>query len=102
MYKVEMTFSAQKDLNEICEYIAFELKNITAVEDFLAKTEKCLDFLAERPYMYEACHNERLRIEGYHMAVIKNYVMIYRVDDKKQKVYVLRFFYGARDYEKLI
>ena len=102
MYKLEITVSARKDLEKIYEYIAFELKNLTAADDFLSKMEKCCDLLVGQPYMYEACRDERLRIDGYRRAVIKKYVMVYRVDDNNQRIYVLRFFYGSQDYEKMI
>lgn len=54
------------------------------------------------PLMFERCRNPRLRNPGYRRAVIKNYVMVYRVVESEHTVYILRFFYGSRDYEKLI
>ncbi|MDI9470334.1 MAG: type II toxin-antitoxin system RelE/ParE family toxin [Bacillota bacterium] len=52
--------------------------------------------------MYEQCRDLRLRTMGYRRIVIKNYVMVYKVDDEDKTIYVLRFFYGARDYEVLL
>ena len=40
--------------------------------------------------------------QGYRKAVIKNYILVYRVDEKNNIVYVFHIFYGRRDYEKLI
>jgi mRNA-degrading endonuclease RelE of RelBE toxin-antitoxin system len=40
--------------------------------------------------------------EGYRKAVIKNYILLYKVDETAKTVSVLRFFYGARDYMKLV
>ena len=54
------------------------------------------------PFMYELCQDVRLRSLGYRKALINNYVMIYRVDEGTKTVYILRFFYGRLDYEKLI
>jgi len=39
---------------------------------------------------------------GYRKAVIKNYVMVCKVDGSARAVLVMRFFYGRQDYEKLI
>ena len=58
--------------------------------------------LETMPLMFARCRDARLRSMGYRRAVIKNYVMIYRVAESKKTVYILRFFYGARDYEKLL
>lgn len=102
MYKLEITVSAQEELDAIYEYIAVELANKTAAEAFFDQVEKCYDSLVRQPYMYEQCREESLRLAGYRRAVIERYIMIYRVDDSKKTVYILRFFYGARDYEKLI
>ena len=53
LYKLEITVSARNDLEKIYEYIAFELKNLTAAGDFLSKMEKCCDLLVGQPYMYD-------------------------------------------------
>lgn len=54
------------------------------------------------PFLFEECHDPRLKALQYRRAIIKHYVMVYRVDEAEKAIYVLRFFYGARDYEKLI
>lgn len=102
MYKLKIAVSAQKDLEAIYEYISIDLANPTAAEAFFDEVEKCYDSLIWQPYMYEQCRNERLRAAGYRRAVIKKYIMIYFVDDSIETIYVMRFFYGARDYEKMI
>ena len=102
MYSLEIAASAQNDLEAILEYIAVELANPTAAETFLDEVEKCYDDLILRPYMYEQCRSPRLRLAGCRRAIIKNYIMVYCVDDSKETVFIMRFFYGARDYEKLI
>ena len=80
-YKIVLTELAAGDLDSITEYIAGRLANPPAAAAFLDAVAECL---------------------GYRRAVIKNYVMIYRVTEPKKTVYVLRFFYGARNYEKLL
>ena len=52
--------------------------------------------------MYELCRDPRLRALEYHKAVIKNFIMVYKVDEAAKTVHILRFFYGRQDYEKLI
>ena len=50
--------------------------------------------------LYPTLH--RLEKEGYRKAVVKNYIIVYKVDEDAKKVSILRFFYGAQDYNKLI
>ena len=52
--------------------------------------------------MYAECQDKRLRAEGYRKIVIKNYVLVYKLDEASKTVNVLRFFYGAQDYVKSI
>lgn len=52
--------------------------------------------------MYALCDNDRLKSKKYKKAVIKNYIMFYRVDEEKQTIYIMRFIYGRRDYINLL
>lgn len=54
------------------------------------------------PYLYEQCCDPRLSSKGYRKAVIKHYLLIYRVDEAQKTVYLLRFFYGRQNYETLL
>lgn len=101
-YKIALTELAARDLDSITEYIAERLSNPTAATAFLDAVDECFGNLETMPLMFARCRDTRLRSMGYRRAVIKNYVMIYRVAESKKTVYILRFFYGARDYEKLL
>jgi plasmid stabilization system protein ParE len=54
------------------------------------------------PLMYEACRDPYLKSLGYRKAIINNYIMVYKVDEERETVYIMRFFHGKQDYEKLI
>ncbi len=101
-YKVIVTKDAHDDVDEDLDYIANRLQNPIAAKNLLDKIEEAYNELAFNPYMYQECSNERLQSKGYRKVVVKNYIIIYRVDDEEKTVYVLRMFYGRRDYAKLI
>lgn len=101
-YKIDITPLADQDLDEIVSYISGTLENPIAAASFLDEVESCYGNLEKMPFMFEECRDPQLKALGYRRAVIKNYVMVYRVDETGKTVYVLRFFYGAREYEKLI
>lgn len=63
---------------------------------------KCYDNISLNPLMYALCDNNRLKSKEYRKAVIKNYIMFYRVDEVKQTIYIMRFIYGRRDYINLL
>ena len=101
-YKVESTRLAGQDLDEILNYMVKELGSPSAAVDFVDEVDSCYARLAEMPEMYEPCRDIRLKALGYRRAVIKNYVMIYKVVQSISTVFILRFFYGGRDYEQLL
>jgi toxin ParE1/3/4 len=102
MYKLVVTELAHRDLDNIVAYIAIELANSAAAANLLNEVEKCYEHLKSNPLMYARCHDPRLEKEGYRRATIKNYVLVYKVDEPSKTVIIYRFFYGAQNYVKLI
>jgi plasmid stabilization system protein ParE len=102
MYRLTISELAHKDLDNIVSYIAVQLVNPHAAANFLDELEKCYSYLKTNPLMYERCSDVRLQKEGYRKAVIKNYVLDYKVDRTINEVIIYRFFYGAQDYGKLL
>jgi plasmid stabilization system protein ParE len=102
VYKLTVTELADADLDEIVRYIAIELAAHTAATAFLDKIVEAYDRLRANPHSCELSRDSRLRVEGFRRAVVKNYIMLYKVFDDREEVVVYRFFYGGRDYAKLI
>jgi plasmid stabilization system protein ParE len=102
MYKLVVSELAHRDLDSIVSYIACELANPDAAGDFLDEVSACYRNLKNNPMMYEKCRDNRLEAEGYRKALIKNYIAVYKINEETKTVCILRFFYGARDYIKLI
>ncbi|NLV23056.1 MAG: type II toxin-antitoxin system RelE/ParE family toxin [Syntrophomonadaceae bacterium] len=102
MYKVVVTELVQGDLDSIVSYIAGQLANPTAVGHLLDEVDECYSNLRKLPLLYELSRDNRLATEEYHKAVIGNYVMIYKVNEATKTVTIYRFFYGPRDYTRLI
>ncbi|WP_077532499.1 type II toxin-antitoxin system RelE/ParE family toxin [Massiliimalia massiliensis] len=101
-YKIEITKRAEWDLDQIVAYIAVNLENLPAATRLIDSIENCYRILETLPKSYSYCHAEAFRSMGYRKAVIDNYLMIFRIDEEEKTVYILRFFYGAQDYEKLL
>ncbi len=101
-YKLIKTDSFQRDLDAVIGYIVLSLENRIAAASLLDAVEKSYDDIERMPLMYEACHDPHLKELGYRKAVIRNYIMVYRVDEGNKTVYILRLFHGRQDYEKLI
>ena len=101
-YKLVKTDSFQRDLDATIGYIALSLENKTAAASLLDAIEQCYDEIERMPLMYGFCDDPHLRDLKYHKAVIKNYIMVYTVNEAQKTVNILRFFHSRQDYEKLI
>jgi len=102
MYSLEVTDSAEQDLDRIFAYIAEQLAAPKAASDFADAVYDCYSRLEEDPYIYEQCRDPMLQREGYRRAVIKNYIAVYKVDENAKTVIIHRFFHGRQDYTNLI
>ena len=102
MYSVCISDCAERDLDSIVLYITEKLSAPKAATDFVDAVYNCYDNLESNPYIYEACHDNRLQIEGYRRATIKNYVLVYKVNEDAKTVTVHRFFYGGQNYLSII
>jgi plasmid stabilization system protein ParE len=101
-YKLTISESANQDLDEILEYISIKLADPKAASDFVDELDKRYDTLEEHPYMYETSRNKRLREKGYHMFPVKNYIVLYLIDEIHLKVIISRIFYGGQNYERYL
>ena len=101
-YKVLVTKSAEQDLDDIVSYMVNDLSAPKAASDFLDAVSGCYAYLRQTPGMFALCKSPNLSARQYRKAVIKNYILIYRFDEIEKTVFILRFFYGGRDYEKLL
>ena len=102
MYKLIISEFAHQDLDNIISYIAVKLANPTAAVNLLNEVDKCYNYLKNNPLMYEKCQDKNLKKENYRKALIKNYVLIYKVNENTKTVSIMRIFYGAQNYIELI
>lgn len=93
-YKVQITASAECDLDEIIGYIMTKLCNPQAARHVLSEVESIYGILARTPAAYAECTHPLLR--GHRKATFMRYLMIFKIVD--DTVYVERFFSGLEDY----
>ena len=101
-YEVIVTPYAEQDYGEIVHYLGDVLRSRQAVASFVRRLDECLHHLQETPEMYEFSQEPLLRARGYRKFLIGNYVALYLVDTKNQKVWIARIFHGSQDYQKYL
>ncbi len=96
MLRVLYTVEAEKDLQQIVDYIAAE--NLSAAIRWLDKTEALIGLLARQPGMGELIRTQRFGSVRRHATGA--YAVYYRaLDDCLQ---VLRVLHAARDHNRLL
>ena len=102
MFDLKVTELADQDLDEILHYIAIELAAPQAASTFADAVEACYDRIKSNPLSFEISKDPRLVKEGFRRAIIKNYIMLYKVVHENSEVVVYRFFYCRRDYANFV
>ena len=98
MAKVLYSPQALRDLEQIGDYIAKQLKNPIAAFNTVGTIQDKIDKLAMFPQLgalLSSVHDD-VDVGDYRFLVCANYMAFYRVDG--QHVHVDRIVYGRRDY----
>ena len=97
-YKLKITDSAERDLDEILTYIIHELDNLDAALKLSDEINDRYKKLKENPYLYPMCIDPRIKLLGYRRIVIGGFLLLYRIDQELKIVFVERFFSQLQDY----
>ena len=95
-WKLKLTPLARTDLEEIYQYISICLDAPQAADRLMTAFEKSFEQLQNR------ADDESLRKKGYRKLIVEDYVGAYLLNEQTKEVVVMRFFYGARDYKRLL
>ncbi len=97
-YKVLIYGPAKQDLEDIVDYIN-TLSPDTAIRQYDRIAQKIAS-LQEMPERCPLCKDTQLRIKGYRMLVVDNYLVFYVI--RNREVQIRRIIYGMRKYEWLL
>ena len=98
MFTLEITQSAETDLDKITDYLGFELSNPKAALALLDEIDRVSITLTDSPELFPLCSDSRLAEQGYRKAIVRAYILVYEIDHAAHVVRVLRFFHGSEDY----
>lgn len=101
-YSYVLTEIAETDVEEILDYIAYELSNPQAASDFADELDEKLEEICLTPKAGRPVHNPYLKRDDVRRVLVKNYIAYYLIDRKAEKIVVLRIVYNGRDQDKLL
>lgn len=100
-YSYAFTETARADLEDIDDYISFELFNPDAAASFLDEFESKIKEICKSPKSGRKIHNEFMKRDDVRRFLIKNYTAYYVIDDRNRMVVVLRVIYSGMDQDKI-
>ena len=99
-YQIKYLPIARKDLQEIVDYIAFDLEVPEIAINMMNILETNILSLQENPFRGSIYKSSRQRNDQYRKLFVKNYAIFYLIAD--ETVEIQRIFYYRRNMDNLI
>ena len=97
-YKIIFTNDAIKDMDNIFNYISEKLYAPNSARNLMKKVNDTIDNLKYMPKAYSVIKKfPELEME-HRRIVVKDYVIIYTVDEDTKSVYIINMYYGGSNY----
>lgn len=97
-YTVKLLSRALADLDKIYAYIASNLHELGTAENVLDLLEEEILSLESMPYRFPERRTGSYANRGYRQLMVKNYAVIYRVDEAQKQVIVVTVRYARRQF----
>ena len=102
MYDLQYLPSARKDMVDVVRYISETLQNPTAAERLAVELIEAGDSIPAFPYANPVHMPIRPLKREYRKLRVRNYLMLYWVDEERKLVTIARVVYARRNYEGLL
>jgi len=100
----ELTFSNKinNDIITSINYIKNNLKAPMAAQNHVEELKKKYKKLRENPFARPLVQNKFLASKGIRFIMVKKYMLIYKIDEKNNIVFLYRFIYCRRDWINIL
>jgi len=101
-YNVVITEVAQRDLLDIFDYIAFELREPDSASRLLSKIRSKVKSLKEFPVRNNLISEPKYEEQKIRWCPVENYIIFYQVSKEQFQVYIIRVIYKKRNWEHIL
>ncbi len=98
LYKIIITPTAYREMYKTYNYISKNLKAPKASQNLMEEIENSICNLQSTPKMYVQLKKVDELNRIYRRIVIKNFVVLYTIDEENKNVYIAHVYYGGRNY----
>lgn len=102
MYTLIFSEKINYDVVSSISYIKNILNAPMAAIRHLEELEKKYIKLEENPFVRPLVQNKFLASEGIRSIMVKNYMLIYKINEEDNTVYLYRFMYSRRDWISIL
>lgn len=97
-YEVKIAPIVMKQINRISDYILEDLCAEKAAKSFTKQVKNEIEKLQYTPEMYAEIEKYDELNRRYRRIIIKNFIILYTVDEMNLIVYISKIYYGKRNY----
>lgn len=101
-YDYLLTAHAEKDFEDIMDYISAELRNPTAAQNLGRKIFEAIDNVCAFPQSGAQVVNAGIADNSVRRLVIDNYLLYYKPLETENLLYILRIVYGQRKQSDIL
>ncbi|GHV25260.1 hypothetical protein AGMMS4952_02580 [Spirochaetia bacterium] len=107
MYGLIFSKLFDDDIDSTYQYIKENLEapsnhRFAAAENLMKEVKQKLEYLKEKPTVRPIIKDELIAAMNLRAIKVKNYVVYYSVNEKKQTVRLVRFLYNKRDWINIL
>ena len=97
-YNIKLTEEFLTEIENICNYISVDLNANDAANRLREKVIYNILLFENSPKMFAKIEKIDKVKRKYRKIVIKNYVILYTIDEENKIVYVAHIYYSGRNY----
>lgn len=97
-YNIEFTYESIQELNKIYDYIANDLSAENSAQKLVTIIKQVINDLAYMPRRHSALIKYIGANRYYRRIVIKNYIILYSIEEEENKIYISHIYYGRTNY----
>ncbi len=101
-YSLFISEAAEKDLDEITDYIAYELREPETALNQISRIQEVILSLSEMPERHAIVQDNYLTSKGIRIVPVDNYLVFYTVNMQESAVHIVRVLYGRRDWQDIL
>jgi len=102
MYSAKFTELAENDILSTLQYISEKLNAPKAAENLYYEINEKTEKIEDNPFLFPSVKDAYLAKKGLRWIGVKNYMMFYKIIEKEEKVSIIRFLYGRRNWKNIL